>query len=339
MKKFYETDLTPFQARYGKEVPDNDYPTNAFVEGIIKRKTIRRYDTNRPIDPKLMEKLIAAAQSAPTSSMLQPWSVLSIRSKEGKEKLLRPQWRTWLGATIGDNPDAHKATPADPGNITAIMECDTILLWMVDCTITDEVIRNSETYEADPALNNWKERVTECSTGFDMETRAMTDAIIAAQTFALAAESVGLGVMYCGSFRNLELWDFYRLPKRSAVLFGMTVGWPAQMELNSFGLQKISATSKVYTKPRLPQELIFRKELYYDTDKEYAKSWTDDPFTPERFEKVKEYNSLMRDFYRIHHSDWDWFNRIIKRTYRSRNKHRWVVTFSGFFKYLKNILD
>lgn len=339
MRKFFETILSPFQARYGKEVPNNDYPTNPFVEGIIQRRTVRQFDTTQPIHPKLLEKLICAAQSAPTSSMMQTWSVITIRTEEGKNKFLREEWLPWLGAT-GSTLGNAEMKPSDPSNITAIKECDTLLIWMVDNTIMDEVIRNPETYENDPSLKIYKDRVAECSTGFDIETRSMTDAIIAAQTFALAAESMGIGVLYMGSLRNLNLWDYFRIPPRAGVLFGMCIGYPAK-NLNTWGLKKVNPNAKVYIKPRLPQELVWHKEMYFDTVADYTRSWEnkEQPFSPERWKIVKEYNNLMADFYEHHANKGDWFHRVITRAYRNRNKHGFMFTFAGYFRAIKNLLD
>jgi len=340
MKKFFETVLSPFQARYGKEIPDNTHPTNSFVEGIIQRRTVRRFDTTKPIHPKLLEKLICAAQSAPTSSMMQTWSVISIRTEEGKSKFFKEEWAGWMGsAKIEIGPNKGEAPPSDPGNIVAIKECDTFLIWMVDHTIMDEVVRNPKTYEDNPSLKIYRDRVTESIRGFDVETRSITDAIIAAQTFALAAESMGLGVLYMGSLRNLNLWDDFRIPPRAGVLFGMCIGYPAD-SLDEWGLKanNNNPNKPVYTKPRLPQELVWHKEMYFDTGKEYTRSWEnkEEPFSPERWAKVKEYNDLMKDFY---NKNGDWFDRVVVRAYRNRNKHGWVMTFSGFFHAIKNLLD
>jgi len=300
---------------------------------------VRRFDTTKPIHPKLLEKLICAALSAPTSSMMQAWSVITIRTEEGKNKFFKEEWFPWLGA-IGYELGKKEIAPADPGNIVAIKECDTILIWMVDHTIMDEVVRRPDTYENNPSLKIYKDRVAECITGFDIETRSMTDAIIAAQTFALAAESVGLGVLYMGSLRNLNLWDDFRIPPRAGVLFGMCIGYPAE-SLNSWGLQKVNPDAKVYIKPRLPQEIVWHKEMYFDTVADYTRSWEnkEQPFSPERWKRVTEYNELMREFYKRHAVEGDWFNRVITRAYRNRNKHGWMMNFSGFFHAIKNLLD
>ena len=58
---------------------------------------------------------------------------------------------------------------------------------------------------------------------------AAVDAAIAAQTAALAAESLGLGICYIGSIRNntQAVIDLLELPRLVFPVTGMTLGWPA----------------------------------------------------------------------------------------------------------------
>jgi hypothetical protein len=58
---------------------------------------------------------------------------------------------------------------------------------------------------------------------------ATIDTALASQNAALAAESLGLGVVYIGGMRNKsqEVSDLLRLPDYSYVTFGMVVAYPA----------------------------------------------------------------------------------------------------------------
>jgi len=78
---------------------------------------------------------------------------------------------------------------------------------------------------------------------------AAVDAAIAAQTAALAAESVGLGICYIGAIRNnsTEVIKLLELPKSVFPITGMTVGVPVQAPR---------------IRPRLPQEAILHWESY-----------------------------------------------------------------------------
>ena len=142
-KKFYETPLSTFQARYGEAIPDNTYPTNEFIEKILSRKTIRRFKTKK-IDPKLFEKLIAAAQSAPTGSMIQPWSVIVVESPEARLKLFEGDFKEHMGILPNSKLNGKAS---DSHNFNAIMECSMLLIWLVDCTIP-------ETIFTDPSLDD-----------------------------------------------------------------------------------------------------------------------------------------------------------------------------------------
>ena len=318
MKYFDETQLTPFQARYGIDVPDNDYPTNKFVEKLLVRKTIRRFNTERPLDIKLIEKLITVAQSSPTSSMLQPWSVLSIRSKEAKERLLKNN-AVWFEGHV---PDLTNRADIPTNNTTiALLECDTLLIWMIDYTIIEAILTRPDAFVGRSDLSEKRMQSLKMSHQFDIETRGIVDTAIAAQTFACAAESLGIGVMYMGGIRDLDL-DHLNVPVRCKAIFGMAIGWPSE-NLNTWGLKKNNPNAKVFLKPRLPQELIFHKETY----KNKGQYSLDD----ERFEKVKLYNNIMYRFYKWHHQEWDWFDRVVKRTWRTGNRFLKLSKLKGFF--------
>ncbi len=75
------------------------------------------------------------------------------------------------------------------------------------------------------------------------------DCGIAAQNALLAAESMGLGGVYIGGFRNhpLEVAELLNIPKNVMPLFGFCLGHPAQD-------QKI--------KPKLPQALFLHENNY-----------------------------------------------------------------------------
>ena len=323
MKYFDQTKLTSFQSRYGMDVPDNDYPTNAFVEKMLTRRTIRRFESDIPINPKLIEKLIAVAQGAPTSSMLQPWSVITVKSKEGRDRLLKEENLVWFEAEATKKEyDSERRDPPHVGNIRALRECDTFLLWLVDYTITDAVLERADAYINNPELLQRYARSKKMSREFDMESRAITDTVIAAQTFCVAAESLGIGVMYMGSIRNLELEDF-NIPDRCHALFGMCIGWP-KPDLDTWGQVNITPNQSYIVKPRLPQELIHHKECYQNSRL--------DKLDDNRFEKVKEYNKTMIRFYKWHWQSWDWFNRVVNRLWGLDNKFLELLNMKNIFK-------
>ncbi len=312
-KKFNETTLSKFQARYGQEIPDNHYPSNQFIEQLLARKSIRRFN-NKKIDPKLIEKLLAAAQSAPTSSMLQPWSVISL-SEEKRRVLYNQRNSHWLGETKA-NPDQLR-TPTDPGNLRALKECSHFFIWLVDCSILDYVFSDPSLDKKYKDLKIQRERGSRASQELHYELRSIIDTVIAAQTFSLAAESLGLGVMYMGSVRNMDLQEEFSIPDHVMPLFGMCVGYPLSNDLNPFGAGKIDQYEKKpsHIKPRLPQELIYHQDEYKPLD----------------VEKLHEYNSLMESFYSYYELGRDWFYRVIDRTFPLSNSFKKLAVKYGFF--------
>ena len=130
------------------------------------------------------------------------------------------------------------------------------------------------------------------------EIRSMCDAIISAQTFCLAAESMGLGTQYCGSIKCIDLSESLNLPGRVMPLFGICLGYP-EKDLDFLGVVNTTAKDD-YLKPRLPQQVVVHREQYQKAD----------------INIIKQYNLLMRKFYHYYGllRATDWIERIIVRT-------------------------
>jgi hypothetical protein len=99
--------------------------------------------------------------------------------------------------------------------------------------------------------------VTKKAAKAEYQLKAIIDATIAAQTFALAAESQGLGIMYCGAVRQLPAEHFiknFNLPPLTFPIFGMAVGHPAPAE--EFG----------HISPRLPTDIVLHHGSYKTFD-------------------------------------------------------------------------
>ena len=300
---FFETALSDFQKRYGKAIPDNTYPTNKFIEGIIKRKTVRRF-TDQKINPALLEKLFAAAQSSPTSSMFQTWCAIVVEDKVHREEIFFSDVnRIHMG--LADRTIKHGGTDknigaADKSNYNAVMECDLFVVWCVDLSRVNTILNDLEVktlYSEDKAMKS-----QEAFSYSSYEIRSICDAVISAQTFCLSAESMGLGTMYCGSVKSIDLFDALKLPKKVLPIFGICVGYPKE-NLNFFpewGRENTSNKKINYPKPRLPQHLVVHKEEYNMAD----------------INEIKKYNLLMTKFYEYCGlvKSMDWFERIIVRT-------------------------
>ena len=66
------------QARFGIDLPDVDVPPE--ITALLDRRVTRRY-TDQPVPDTLLDALLAAAQSAPTKSDLQQYSVIVMRDR------------------------------------------------------------------------------------------------------------------------------------------------------------------------------------------------------------------------------------------------------------------
>lgn len=302
IKKFIKDSLSRFQLRYGTAVPDNDYPTNEFIENILDRRTIRKF-SDKEIDPKLIEKLIAAAQSAPTSSMLQPWSLISL-SKEKRKILYSEKNQSILGIS------AKKRNPSDLHNLKSLTDCPLYLIWLADWSILKFIYTDSSLNDYfDKNISVKRHLANEASSHLHYELRTIIDAVIAAHTFVLAAESVGLGVQYMGSIRNMDLKEDLNLPDHVMPLFGICVGYPA----DSAGINPYTG-NQINPKPRLPQTMIFHEDSHQPID----------------VKKLHEYNDLMKDFYKYNKMENDWFFRTIDRTYPLESSFRELAKKYGF---------
>jgi len=222
------TPLTPYQQRYGLPVPTPEATANGFITNLLKRTSCRKFQ-NRPLEPGVLELLIAAAQSAPTSGMLQTWSVIALTTPEEKAKLFNFKNNDLV---IG-NIDSH--------NTVAINSSSVTLIWLADLSRLDLVLKNVE------ASDKIKAQVTRA----EYHLKAIIDATIAAQTFFMAAETMGIEGTYCGAIRQLPIEFFERefnLPKYTFPVFGTVHGY--------------SDNAKTIVKPRLPSEIVLHHGTY-----------------------------------------------------------------------------
>lgn len=181
--------IPAWQARFG-QAPVAPAP-NASVAQLLEHRSVRAYAA-QPVDDETLDWAIAAAQSASTSSNLQPWSVIAVRD------------RTRLGRL------AELA-----GGQRHVAEAPLFLAWAVDWSR----LRRLGAVQQIP---------TDGIDYLESYTVGVVDAALAAQNAAVAFESLGLGVVYIGGMRNhpeavaAELG----LPSGSFVPFGMCVGRP-----------------------------------------------------------------------------------------------------------------
>lgn len=179
------------RARYGADLLSGDGPWNEIIAAMLDHRSVRAYKPD-PLPPGLLERLVAAAQSAPTSSNLQAWSVVAIEDPAKKDVL--------FDVTGGQR---H------------VRQAPLVLAWLADLHRLDAVAKKHGI--APDALRY-----------LEMFLVAVIDAALAAQNFCVAAESMGLGTVFIGALRNRVdiVAELLKLPPRVMPVFGMCVGYP-----------------------------------------------------------------------------------------------------------------
>jgi FMN reductase (NADPH) len=181
------------------------------IDLIQRHASVRRYSTD-PVPKETIEAIIGAAQKASTSSNLQMYSAVAVTDAEK---------RVQLASLCGQQ--------------SFIAEAPVFLAWCADLSRLDRACELRSYTQVTRYVENFL-------------TAAM-DAAIVAQTAALAAESLGLGICYVGAIRNNPegVVRLLHLPRLVFPIAGMTVGWPAVVP------------SK---KPRLPLSSVLKWEAY-----------------------------------------------------------------------------
>lgn len=178
--------------RYGASAIPDAGPWNDHLDLLLSHRSIRGYRSD-PVPEGTLETLIAAAQSAATSSNLQLWSAISVAD---------PATKTALAKVAGDQKH--------------IEQCPLYLVWLADLSRNGR-LGVEETVELE-ALPH-----------FETFLVAAIDAALAAQNAVIAAESLGLSTVYIGAMRNdpLKVADLLGLPPRAMAVFGLCVGYAA----------------------------------------------------------------------------------------------------------------
>jgi nitroreductase len=161
------------------------------IAQLLSHRSVRSF-APLPLAEGTLEALIAAAQSAATSSNLQAWSVVAVEDAGRKARL------------------------SDlAGRQEQMMEAPLLLVWLADLSRLS-------------ALGIELGQKTDALDYLEMLLVAVIDAALAAQNATVAAESLGLGTVYIGALRNhpeavaAEL----ALPPRVLPVFGLCIGYP-----------------------------------------------------------------------------------------------------------------
>lgn len=147
---------TALQARYGDEAPALNLPDLAVLDAMLNHRSVRHF-LRDPLPANTVETLVAAAQSAPTSSNLQTWSVIAVESQGRREALANLV-----------SPQRHLAV------------APLVLVWLADLS---RIERLGKAQGRHPVGLNY----------LDTFLMGVIDAALAAQNAVVAAEAMGLG--------------------------------------------------------------------------------------------------------------------------------------------------
>ena len=157
---------------------------------LNQHRTIRKY-TNQQIDPEILNQILETACRASNTGNMQAYSIIVTTDDELKNQL----------------SPAHFNQPM-------IREAPVVLTF---CADFNRFSKWCEQRNAEPGYDN-----------FQSFMASAIDTLIAAQTFCIAAESVGLGICYLGTttYNAREIIDALKLPKLVVPVTTITVGYP-----------------------------------------------------------------------------------------------------------------
>lgn len=180
-------------------------------ELAYSHRSIRSYKSD-PIDDDLLNEILMTGLRSSSSGNMQTWSVIVTKDEAMRQKLYEVH--------------SHQGM---------ILEAPVVLTFCADLFRMREWIRVNESKQSFDDL-----------LGFLV---GATDAVIAAQTMCLSAESVGLGICYMGTtwFAAKELIDILHLPKWVFPVTSLVMGYPNEDPA---------------LRDRLPLDLIVHNEQY-----------------------------------------------------------------------------
>ena len=162
------------------------------MKNLLTRRSIRKY-SERPVDEKLLGRLLTEAARTQTMGNLQLYSVVVTRSEEMK-RCLAP---------------AHFSQPM-------VTQAPVLLTICADFNRTSQWARCRK---AEPGYDNVLSFVN-----------AATDALLFTQTLCCLLDEEGLGYCFLGTtiYQPQQIIDVLQLPRLVMPVATLTVGWPAE---------------------------------------------------------------------------------------------------------------
>jgi len=177
------------KARYGAAAPAVGAIWSDTLDGLLQHRSVRAYLPDA-LAPGTLEAIVAAAQSAASSSNQQFWSVIAVEDPDRKARL------------------AELA-----GGQAHIRQAPLFLVWLADLSRANAIAERAG--QGNEALDYIESLVV-----------SVVDAALAAQNAVVALESLGLGSVYIGAIRNRPeaVAEELGLPPLVLPVFGLCVG-------------------------------------------------------------------------------------------------------------------
>ena len=204
------------------------------IETLLQRRSIRKYN-DTPVTDDQVDAILKAAFRAPTSSNIQSYTVITVRNPETKQRLAVPT-----------------------GNQQHIIDCPVFLAFCADLTRLEHVLK-----ERNHTLGN---------NNLEIGLVSSIDASLVGMSAYLAAESLGIKGVMIGAVRNDagKIAEILELPKFVFCVFGMCLGYPAEMPQQ---------------KPRMKQDFVVHREKF-QPEKVAASVEAYDPELRAHYEKI-----------------------------------------------------
>ncbi|MGM0215243.1 oxygen-insensitive NADPH nitroreductase [Enterococcus sp. AZ109] len=228
------------------------------LKQLLSHTSVRKFSHDK-LSPRIKDQLLCAAQSGSSSNFVQAYSIIEVT-----------------------DPQKLAAIETVANGFGYIKDAGAFYVFVADLNKHAQILTQHQ--QSLEALKNEESFIV-----------SVVDTTIAAQTMAVYAESIGLGICYIGGIRNdlFKMAELLELPEYTFPLFGMSVGYPGK---------------KNEVKPRLPLEDVHQTNCYQSLSAE----------------KIAAYDQLMEDYYAgrsANAGDADWSRKMLAHFHEPRRTH------------------
>ncbi len=159
-----------------------------FLEFVSNRQSVRAYDTQRPVEKEKIERILKAAQLAPSACNSQPWHIIVVDDPDLKNRVA----------------DATSARALGMNHFTKQAPVHLVLV--------------EEKVNLSSGIGGWVKQ----------KDYAQMDLGVIAAHIILAAHAEGLGSCILGWFNEPAMRELLSIPESKRVWLDITIGYSAQ---------------------------------------------------------------------------------------------------------------